>query len=100
MKYLIKSAVLALLLTSTEAIRLTKNESSDIDADDMEIQEGPLKDESDVAVFMNSVMNKGESVAQINKEQSNQKKVKGPDPYQDEIDGVKLPHFEQKFLEQ
>jgi hypothetical protein len=44
MKYLIKSAVLALLLTSTEAIRVTnhKNESADIDADDMEIQEGDL----------------------------------------------------------
>ena len=70
MKYLIKSAVLALLLTSTEAIRLTnhKNESTDIDADDMEIQEGPLKDESDVAVFMNSVVNKGESVHQINQD--------------------------------
>lgn len=39
MKYLIKSAVLALLLASTDAIKLTtkKNESTDIDADDMEI---------------------------------------------------------------
>ena len=62
MKYLIKSAVLALLLSSSEAIRVTKNESSDIDSDDMEIQEGPLKDEKDVAVFMNSVVVKGESV--------------------------------------
>ena len=70
MKYLIKSAVLALLLTSTEAIRLTgqKNESNDIDADDMEIQEGPLKDESDVAVYSDSVINKGESVAKINQD--------------------------------
>jgi hypothetical protein len=70
MKYLIKTAVLALLLTSTEAIRITnhKNESSDIDADDQEIQEGPLNDEKDVAVFMDSVVNKGESVAQINKD--------------------------------
>jgi hypothetical protein len=70
MKYLIKTAVLALLLTSTEAIRISnhKNESSDIDADDQEIQEGPLNDEKDVAVFMDSVVNKGESVAQINKD--------------------------------
>ena len=53
MKYLIKSAVLALLLSSTEAIRLTslKNESTDIDADDMDIEEGPLKDERDVAIY-------------------------------------------------
>lgn len=103
MKFLIKSAVLALLLTSTEGIRLTKNESTDIDSDDMEIQEGPLKDESDVAVYTDSIINKGESVKKINQEVKEQKAVKakgGPDPFQDEIDGVKLPHFEQKFLEQ
>ena len=68
MKYLLKSAVLALLLASTDAIKLSslKNESTDIDADDMEIQEGPLKDESDVAVYTDSVINKGDSVSKIN----------------------------------
>ena len=103
MKFLIKSAVLALLLTSTEGIRLTKNESTDIDSDDMEIQEGPLKDERDVAVYTDSIINKGESVKKINQDAKEQKAVQakgGPDPFQDEIDGVKMPHFEQKFLEQ
>jgi predicted lipid-binding transport protein (Tim44 family) len=51
MKYLIKSAVLALLLASTEAIKLSKNESSDIDADDADIQEGPLKNDTDALIF-------------------------------------------------
>jgi|TARA_B110001450_G_C17300165_1_gene351088 hypothetical protein len=72
MKFLIKSAVLALLLTSTEGIRLTKNESTDIDSDDMEIQEGPLKDEKDVAVYTDSIINKGESVKSLNKDAANQ----------------------------
>jgi hypothetical protein len=75
MKFLIKSAVLALLLSSTEGIRLNKNESTDIDSDDMEIQEGPLKDETDVAVYTDSIINKGESVKKINQEVKEQKAI-------------------------
>ena len=42
-----------MLLSAASAIRLSGNNngSESIDMDDMEIQEGPLKDEKDVAVF-------------------------------------------------
>ena len=49
MKSIITSAVVALLIYGeAQAIRIR---GDDIDADDMEIQDGPLKDERDVAVF-------------------------------------------------
>ena len=79
MKSIITSAVVALFLYGeAQAIRIKKE---DIDADDMEIQDGPLKDERDVAVFQDSFVNKGDSIKKLNQEAKQQKldKENAPD---------------------
>ena len=79
MKSIITSAVVALFLCGeAQAIRMKKE---DIDADDMEIQDGPLKDERDVAVFQDSFVNKGDSIKKLNQEAKQQKldKENAPD---------------------
>lgn len=66
MKSIITSAVVALFLYGdAQAIRIR---GDDVDADDMDIQDGPLKDERDVAVFQDSFVNNGDSVKKLNQE--------------------------------
>ncbi len=51
------------MFENSQAIRIR---GDDIDADDMEIQDGPLKDERDVAVFQETFVNQGDSVKKLN----------------------------------
>ena len=39
----------------------------------MEIQDGPLKNESDALIFQDAVVNKGESVKKLNQEEKDHK---------------------------
>ena len=64
-----KAIVLALLLVGTQAVRLNQfkqTNSDEIDADDVDITDGPLKDDRDVAVYQQTFLDKGENVDKIN----------------------------------
>ena len=71
-------AVLALLImASTSAVKLRKmHGSGEIDPDDLELTDGPLKNDVDVAIYQQTFVNEGANVKQLNTEAEQAKKAK------------------------
>lgn len=55
---------------------IVRGNSDEIDPDDQELTDGPLKNEGDVAVYMKSFVNKGENVSGLNQQMAKDKQAK------------------------
>lgn len=91
-----KYSVLALLLASTEAVKLKqltfnnllsreRDAADEVDPDDKDIDDGKISSKEDITIFTDSFVNKGESVksisAQAAKERKNKLESMGLDTY-------------------
>ena len=62
-----KLITLALLLGTSTAVRLRGNGSEDIDADDVDLYDGPMKNPADVGIYQQTFVTEGKNVKNLNK---------------------------------
>jgi len=75
--------------------------SDEIDPDDQELTDGPIKNEGDVAVYASSFINKGENVSKLNEKMAKDKQAK-IDAQSGEIADIKVstPNLEKQLTQQ
>ena len=75
--------------------------SDEIDPDDQELTDGPLKNEGDVAVYAQAFINKGENVSKLNDKMAKDKQAK-LDAQNGIIDDIKVstPNLEKQLTQQ
>lgn len=92
MKVIVKSLVLALLLAEAGAHKLRMmhkmrdNESDEIDADDQDINDGPIENENDLITYQSEFIDSGKNVRSLNKVVRSEKKRKEEQEAEEDVD--------------